>query len=518
MNEKKNFIINFISQIMVLIVNICINFFVTPYIIEKLGASSYGFVGLANEFIGYAQIITIALNSMASRFIILKFHEKDYEGANKFFNSVFFANILICCIIGFAGIFVVLFIDKLVSVPKEILFDVQLLWTLMFLNFLVSIITSVFGVATFAKNKLYLSSARQIESQILRSLLLLVCFYFLPPATWYIGLAILASTMLVSLYNYKYIKKLTPEIKINIKYFDKKSLLEVLASGIWNTITKLSSLLSSGLDLLITNKFVGSTAMGILSLSKTLPNALLSAFGSLSSVFAPELTYSYAKKKYDDIKSQLVFSIKVLGFLTSIPMAILFAYGIEFYHLWTPSQDAILLYTLTVITCFSFVLTMPLEPLWNVFTVANKVKQSSIFLITFSFITIAIVMLIIPFVTDVNTKLYVIAGVSTIFAVLRSLTFLPLYGAKCLNLKPWSFYPIIFKTTCSTAILTVISLGIKKVFVINSWFMLIVASLITSIFAIIINIIIIFNKKDRKDLIEMLCSIFRRRKNDEQNS
>lgn len=518
MNEKKNFIINFISQVMVLVVNICINFFVTPYIIEKLGASSYGFVGLANEFIGYAQIITIALNSMASRFIILKFHEKDYEGANKFFNSVFFANILICFVIGVLGVFIILFIDKLVSVPQEILFDVQMLWALMFLNFLVSIITSVFGVATFAKNKLYLSSARQIESQILRSLLLLVCFYFLPPATWYIGLAILASTTLISIYNYKYVKQLTPEIEINIKYFDKKSLLEVLASGIWNTITKLSGLLSSGLDLLITNKFVGSTAMGILSLSKTLPNALLSAFGSLTSVFAPELTYSYAQKKYDDMKEQLIFSIKVLGFLTSIPMAILFAYGIEFYQLWTPSQDAVLLYTLTIITCFSFVLTMPLEPLWNVFTVANKVKQSSIFLITFSFITIGIVMLIIPFVSDINVKLYVIAGVSTVFAVLRSLTFLPLYGAKCLNLKAGTFYPIIFKTIFSTTISTVISLLVKKIFTINSWVTLIIAALITSVASILINLVLVFNKKDRQDFIEMFFSFFRRRKRNDENS
>lgn len=514
MNEKRNFIINFVSQILVLAVNICINFFVTPYIIEKLGASSYGFVGLANEFIGYAQIITIALNSMASRFIILKFHEEDYDGANKFFNSVFFANILICLIIGIVGVFVIIFIDKLVSIPTSIVFDIRMLWTLMFLNFLVSIITSVFGVATFAKNKLYLSSARQIEAQILRTLLLIVCFYFLPPATWYIGLGILVCTTVTSIYNYKYLKELTPEITIDIKQFSKQHLFQVLASGIWNTITKISGLLSSGLDLLITNKFVGATAMGVLSVSKTLPNALLSAFGSLTSIFAPELTYSYAKKKFDDIKSQLIFSIKVLGFLTSIPMAILFAYGAEFYNLWTPSQDAMLLHTLTIITCFSFVFTMPLEPLWNVFTVANKVKQSSIFLIIFSFITILIVMLTIPFVNDTNVKLYIIAGISTIFAVFRSLTFLPLYGAKCLNLKYGTFYPIIFKTTLSTALLTVISLVIKQFITINSWITLIIGAIITAVFAVIINLVIIFNKNDRADFINIFKIFLRRKKHD----
>ena len=75
----------------------------------------------------------------------------------------------------------------------------------------------------------------------------------------------------------------------------------MIGSGIWNTVTKLGGLLSSGLDLLLTNTFINSTLMGILSVSKTLPNVILSFFGSLASVFAPQLTISYAQENYDDI-------------------------------------------------------------------------------------------------------------------------------------------------------------------------------------------------------------------------
>ena len=86
MNNKRQLTINLVAQIIALAVNLFISFYVTPYIIEMVGVDAYGFVGLSNEFIGYAQIITVALNSMASRFITIRIHENDYENANKYFN------------------------------------------------------------------------------------------------------------------------------------------------------------------------------------------------------------------------------------------------------------------------------------------------------------------------------------------------------------------------------------------------------------------------------------------------
>lgn len=507
MNNKKQLAINMIAQISSFVVSFFISFFVTPYIIQQIGVEAYGFVGLANEFVGYAQLITIALNSMAARFITIKLHEGDDEAANKYFNSVLLANGVVSVVLTIVGAIIIIFMDRIVAVPTTLLFDVRLLWILMFANFILGIITSVFGVATFAKNKLYLSSARQIEAQILRVIVLIICMSFLPPSTWYIGLAALASTSLISWYNYFYTKKLLPNIKIDKKHFDFSKLKELIASGIWNTVTKLGSILSSGLDLLITNKFVGATAMGVLSLAKTVPNLILSTIGSITAVFMPELTISYAKKKFNDIKTQLNFSIKLLGFITSIPMAILFAYGSEFYKLWAPTQDAQLLQILSIITCFAFVFSLPLEPLWNVFTVTNKVKQSSLYLLGNSIITIIIVFIGVNLTDNSFYQLVLIAGTSTFFSLIKSLVFLPLYGAKCVNLKYNTFYKPIFLNTLSVIFVTALSFIIKKVILINSWVMLILCCVITSILACFINYYLLLNKDERQSFIKKVKSI-----------
>lgn len=505
-NSKYQLFINLFCQIFLVITNMAISFWLVPFILEKIGADAYGFVGLANDFISYAQLVTIALNSMASRFITINIYKNDYEEANKIFNSVLLGNIILSGILIIPMILVIIYLPNFISVSAELLGSVRILWIILFVNFLITILTSVFGIATYATNKLYLSSLRQIESQVVRSLVLIITFVFLPIKLWYVGLATLVATLIVSIYNYKYVKKLLPEIKFDKKYFDKKSIFTLIGSGIWNTVTKLGSLLSSGLDLLLTNTFINSILMGILSVSKTLPNVILSFFGNLTSVFAPQLTISYAKEDYDDIKRQLIFSMKLVGMFACIPLAIMIGLGTDFYQLWVPTTDKYLLWGLSVVTGFGMILSMPLEPLWNIFSTANKVKQSSIYLITSSILNIITVLILLLIFKDDYVRLFVIAGTSTIFSLIKSLTFLPIYGAKCVKLKWFTFYPTILKNTLSTFIATALAFFIKTVLPINNWFMFFANCIIVAVVALTINWFILLNKQERNNVISMIKS------------
>lgn len=57
-----------------------ISFLLTPYIIDTVGKEAYGFVGIANNFVSYAKLITLALNALAMRFITIKIHENNIVG------------------------------------------------------------------------------------------------------------------------------------------------------------------------------------------------------------------------------------------------------------------------------------------------------------------------------------------------------------------------------------------------------------------------------------------------------
>jgi len=166
-SSKKQLLINLIASILAFIVNTGISFFLTPYITKAIGVEAYGFVSLGSNFINYVSLVTIALNSMVGRFITIEIHRNNWGTANKYFNSAFLSNVLFASVMLIPSIFCIIYIDRIVNVPQDILVDVKVLFFFLFLNFLISIILSPFSVATFATNKLYLSSKRQIESSYL---------------------------------------------------------------------------------------------------------------------------------------------------------------------------------------------------------------------------------------------------------------------------------------------------------------------------------------------------------------
>ena len=73
--DKKQFIINLAASLVNFAVNMGIGFAITPFIVSRVGAEAYGFAGLANTMVGYATLFTIALNSVAGRFITVAYHQ-----------------------------------------------------------------------------------------------------------------------------------------------------------------------------------------------------------------------------------------------------------------------------------------------------------------------------------------------------------------------------------------------------------------------------------------------------------
>lgn len=144
---------------------------------------------------------------------------------------------------------------------------------------------------------------------------------------------------------------------------------------------------------------------------------------------------------------------------------------------------------------------LPLEGLWNLFTATNKVKQTSIYMFANSIVTIAIVLVALHFTDDDHLKLYIIAGTSTAFSVFRSLVFLPVYGAHCLNIKWTAFYPSILKNTLSVVVASAFAVLLRNVLNIDGWLMLIVAGALTSIFALAFNFIVLLNKEERRTFL-----------------
>ena len=102
------------------------------------------------------------------------------------------------------------------------------------------------------------------------------------------------------------------------------------------------------------------------------------------------------------------------------------------------------------------------------------------------------------------------AGVSVITGIIKNLTFIPIFSAKCLNIKKTSFYEPIVKSLISSGLMTLIFVFISKLFIINSWMSLILVALLCGLIGFILSFVVLFNKKEVKKFIILIKNKIKR--------
>lgn len=505
--SNRQLAINMASGVAVFVLNLCITFFLTPYIVEKLGTGAYGFIGLSNTIIGYTSLLTVAINALAGRFITISVHEGNIEQANRYLSSVFFANAGISLIILVGFSIMTIFLQDIINIPTELVSDVKLMFFMFVISSCIGLISGVIGVGTFIRNRLDLANIANIIGSVLRAVLILLLFGLLPSKLWYYGIAALAMTSYAFLRNYIFLRRLTPELHIRKIYFRFKDLCEVTLAGMWTIITRISSMLSQGFNLLLANLFINAHAMGVLSIVSTIPSIIIGFFGTIVGNFSPEYMRLYAQKDMNGLLSYFNQSLRINGFLSAIPISICFAYGDIFYHVWLPTEDADWLYTLTCLSLFGMSFALPQEPLWQIFTVTNKIRRSSLNLLYNSCVTFSIVFLSMFIVDGDRNRLLVLAATSSVVGAFRCLTFLPFYGAKCLDLPRFTFYPLIIRNTINLTLLTGVSLALKWLFLPDNWAGLFIGTVFTCIAGMTISYNTVLRPSDRT----MLKNVFKRK-------
>ncbi len=501
MKKNKQLMINLITMVFVLVINILINFYLARYIVDVIGESAYGFVSLANNFVSYATIFTTALNSMASRFITLSIHKNETEDTNKFFSSVLIANALIIALLIIPSIILIAYLQYVINIPTEILIDVKLLFALIFINFFINLIGGIFTIATYCKNKLYLTSLRNLESTILKVLIIIALFMFLKPAVFYIGVATLIASIYIILFNIRYTKKFLPEVKIKKEYFSKEKIKVLLSSGLWNTITNIGNILADGLDLLISNIAVGASTMGIVAIAKIPSTAFNTVISNIMTVFQPQTLEYYAKNDMEGTKNEVVQSMKISGIFGNIPFCFIVIFGLSFCKLWMPNVDINLLNVLCILTFINVFTGGLISPLYNVFTITNKVKLNAILNIASAIISTLLVLLLLK-VT--NLGVYAIVGVSAIVGVIKGFIIVPIYAAKSLNMKKTSFIKPIIQYTIATIIILIAYYIISLFIRVDNWILLFVVVIICGLIGLLINGLTLLTKDEFKNIVKLL--------------
>lgn len=505
--DNKRIIINILFNLLVFITNAFISLILTPKITSHFGAEAYGFVKLATDFAGYASLFSLALNSMSSRFIMIELEKGNSNEASKYYSSVTFANYILALSLLVPSILLIVFINRLLAIPNNLLAEVRLTFIWTFANFLICLACTTYGNCFFLKNRLDISSLLTSITSVIKAVFILGFFYFFNPKISVIAFGSIIVSAIFIPCNIYFHNKLTPELKFNISMIEICKIKEVIISGVWNSITRLSNILTTGLDLLITNVFIGAKDMGYLSIAKTIPNFIYTMINTVGCSFSPNILQIYAKGNLLELQKAIKSSMRIMSVFATVPNAILIVIGIQFYSLWVPEQPAHLLNILSIITAANSCILGPMQPLYQVFTITNKIKQSSI-----AFIIQGIISIVITYVLLVTTDLgvFAVAGVSVILSIITVFIYHLPMGAIYLGLHWHTFFPELLRVILSLSFQLIIIFGIVLILpVSNSWIQWFINAFISGVIGLIINFMVILNKQERIMIISTLTTKIR---------
>ena len=504
--DKKRLAVNMAAQLLAFAVNMGISFFLAP-IIEAKMENTYGFVTLANQFVLYAQIIVSALNTMASRFITIHIHRGEDQTASEYFSSVFFGNVMMAGIFLVPALVIVIFMGSMpfLNVPAEVLHDVQLLWAFVFANFFLSIITSVYGISTYATNRLDLTSIRTMYGDIIRIVFLFGTFLIFKPTLWFIGAASLLSTTYTAFWNRRFTRQLLPQVRMKVSNFRWEKVWELVSLGAWNSLTRLGQQLLDGVDILLSGALIldGNASMTLLSLAKMVPTAISSLMGTVVGVFNPQITIAYAEGDTENLVKIIRSCNRILIFIMSIPIAFLTAYGRDFYSMWQPTKDADMLQRLSLLAVGVLYVSMSIQVLYHVFIITKKVKWNSLVILGSGVLSSCLSLLLLK-TADLGVMVFPLSSMLT--GLLRNLIFTPLYAARCLHIRWNRFYGDILLGWISIGSIVILGNLSRMVFPVNSWVKLMLTGVVMGPLALALNFLIILRKEEREMVIGMVKS------------
>ena len=493
---NKRLSVNLVANTLSFLVQIVASLVITRFVVERMGDTANGYVVLTTNFLNYTTIFVAALNATANRFVAINFHQGRIKTAAIFLNSLLVGDLVLAGIFGVVFLILVGNLQDVIQIQSVPIWDVKALFGLVLGGSLLSIATSAFTVATFVRNRLDLQSIRQMLAQFIRVCLLLILFILFAPHIFYIGIANLAATLYIVRTNIKYTKRLLPNIRFHPRFFRLYAIKNLLSAGIWNSISQLSNVLLSQMDVLIAESVLGASIAGVYSVALVVPSFMQTFVYMIASLFLPQFAATFAKGNRKKFIREINQSMKFLGLLITIPLGILMVYGDVFFSFWVPSLSAAKLHELSNLTLVPIIVTGSINTLLYLYTIINRLKAQSLALLVAGVVNLSVVLLLLH-----TTSLGVIAIplVSMIVLTVKNLIWTPLYAARCLHVRWHTFYAAILRGIFCAGAVILISLLVRQIFphdaLFGSVFVFIVACALSALLSLAANTILVIGPR-----------------------
>ena len=510
--EKNQLKIGVLCSYFYMGVGFLVYFFLTPFVLNKVGKIEYGLYSLLLSIINYLNLLEFGLNSAYIRYYLKFKSEKNYNKVQKL-NSTF---LLIFSLIGIiAVIFCLLFYLKPELILKQDLNIEQILkmkkmfFVALFMVFF-SFINIIFNCYLIANERFIFQRGMQLLKTILEPLLIIL---FLSLEYKILGI-IYTKTFFTIFFTSVNIFYCTKKIKMkfSLKILEIKYIKEMLSFSSFIFLQMIMDQILWNVDKIILSKVVGISEVTVYSLAAQINNYYIMIATAISGVFISKvnkITFSltHSENEKNILLSDLMVKIGRIQFLILLPVLLtVIFFGKKFIILWV-GIDYIETYFITLLLIIP--ITFPL--LQTIGVEIERAKNMQKFMCIIGVLLAVFNLLVsIPL-----AKLYggIGSAIGTAFSLIFGFIFIKnwYYGKKIgLNIK--EFFKEIFKFFPAMLLIVIFGILIVKILKITNFFQLLLSIIIFNIIYIIIMWLIGMNDFEKELILKPIKILLKNRR------
>ena len=293
--DSRRFATNVSSNVAVLVLNMVVGIWFTPYLIGVLGVAVFGVATLALSISTYMGIFESALYNATGRFLIIQLREKDFAKASRTFNTALGLALTISVIMLPIMLLVSWFSPQLFNVPPGQEGPARWVFAAAVVSYMLIITRSVFTAIPFANNRLDLQNGIIASNTLIRivATVLLLSLATVPSLT-HVGAGLLFGTGASLLLAIFVMRRLTPQLNINLRQFNRAELSLLFGMSGWVFINQAGSILFLSVDQIVVNTVLGPTIQGLYASALQWSILLSSLARTFSNALAPKMINLYA--------------------------------------------------------------------------------------------------------------------------------------------------------------------------------------------------------------------------------
>lgn len=498
-SPRQRFAMNVFSNIVMLGLNMAVGIWLTPYLINNLGIASYGLVPLANSITSYMSVLIAALNSAVGRFLTIDLRRGAFGTADRTFNTAFWGSV------GFGAILLPLVLG--ISVAAPLLFNVpageeqatQWLFATIMIAYLLSVVQSVFTVSPFASNRFDLINVVNVARLFGRIAVIVALFALLIPQVWQVGLGTLVGTLAALVVAVVLWRRLTPELSIDLRAFDRSRLRDLFGMGGWMTVNQVGSLLFLQIDLIIVNIVLGAEAGGRYGSVLQWSVLLRTLADAIAGVVTPVLLGQYARGDMAGIATTSKQAVKLLGLGIALPVGLVCGLSSPLLNAWLGADFTDLSLLLIVLTAHLSI-NLAVKPLFSAQVALNKVKWPGMVTLMMGVLNVVLAV----WWVDWGVYGLGVALAGAVVLTIKNTLFTPLYAAHIEGLAWHTYLRCLIPGIVGTVAVGLAGYALTWVYDLGSFLSLAAIGLLISVFYAVAAYALGLNRNDRRLLFSLV--------------